>query len=192
MQKLTRLIIAAVLINTFTASAQNTDWHTAFKNPPGQYKPMPFWHMNGRLTNEGIDSQMHDVKYKSNFGGVTVLPVTSQANFTGKKMFPGMEPAYLSDEYFTFYKRILDDARKENLHVIWYDDLDFPSGSAGGRMKQLYPNDTRKILSKKDTVVAGNAILQMPVPAGVLMAAVAMDTGTRQRMEISASIKITF
>jgi hypothetical protein len=47
-----------------------------FKDPPSQYEQMPFWHVNGKLTDEGIDSQMRDVKYKSNFGGVTVLPVS--------------------------------------------------------------------------------------------------------------------
>jgi hypothetical protein len=171
-----------------SALAQNLGFKALFKDPPVQYKPMPFWHMNGKLSNEGIDSQMHDVKFKSNFGGITVLPVSAQPGFGSGKLFPGMEPAYLSEGYFSFYERILNNAKKLGLKIVWYDDLDFPSGSAGGRMKKLYPNDTRKVLSKTDTLVTGTATLNMPVPAGKLMAAVAMNTATRERVDISQSV----
>jgi hypothetical protein len=181
------LLLIAASIN---ANSQNFDKKALFKNPPAQYKPMPFWHINGKLTNEGIDSQLHDVKYKSNFGGVTVLPVSAQPG-AGGKIFPGMKPAYLSKDYFGFYQRILDDAKKEGLHVIWYDDLDFPSGSAGGRMKKLYPGDTRKVLSKKDTIVTGWGVLRMTVPAGTLMAAVAISTSTNKRVDVSKLVTNT-
>jgi len=178
--------IAAACINVFS---QNADWKKLFKDPPAQYKPMPFWHMNGKLTNEGIDSQMRDVKYKSNFGGITVLPVSSQPGFGTGKMFPGMEPAYLSDDYFRFYEHILANAQKMGLKIVWYDDLDFPSGSAGGRMKKLFPNDTRKVLSKTDTVITNGSNLTMQVPRGTLMAAVAMNIATKERRDVSHSVK---
>jgi hypothetical protein len=99
-----------------------------------------------------------------------------------------MEPAYLSDEYFALYKHILNDAKKEGLNVIWYDDLDFPSGSAGGRMKKLYPGDTRKVLSKTDSTVTGLSTLNMQLPEGKLMAAVAMNTQTKERIDVSKFI----
>jgi hypothetical protein len=188
MKKYIVCVSAFILTSFVNVFAQNADWKILFNDPPSQYKPMPFWHMNGKLSNEGIDSQMRDVKYKSNFGGVTVLPVSAQAGFGNGKMFPGMEPAYLSDEYFGFYDRILQDAKDLGLHVIWYDDLDFPSGSAGGRMKKLYPGDTRKVLSKKDTVVKGASSLRMTVPAGKLMAAVAMNIKTKERIDVSKSV----
>src|SRR5579871_133597 len=185
---LLKLLITPVIFFAAHSFAQSNDWEKSFKNPPSVYKPMPFWHMNGKLSNEGIDSQMNDVKYKSNFGGVTVLPVSAQKGFTSEKLFPGMEPAYLTEEYFTFYKRILDDANKLGLHTIWYDDLDFPSGSAGGKMKKLYPNDTRKVLSKKDTIVSNGSTLTMEIPKGTLMAAVAMNNQTKERIDINQSV----
>ncbi len=159
-----------------------------FKSPNFSFKPSPLWHMNGAMTNEGLDTQMRDIKYKSNFGGVTILPVTAQKGFTGDLVYPGTAPAYLTEGYFDRYTRILDNANNLGLKVIWYDDLDFPSGSAGGRMKQLYPEDTRKILTKTDSIVNGPLLISMSVPNGKLMAAVAMNTVTKKRIDISSKI----
>lgn len=188
MNKRTLTILMSAVLITLVSPAQTTGFASLFKNPPVQYKPMPFWHLNGKLSNEGIDSQMNDVKFKSNFGGITVLPVSAQPGFGSNKLFPGMEPAYLSDDYFKFYEHILNKAKNLGIKIIWYDDLDFPSGSAGGRMKQLYPGDTRKVLNKTDTLVTGTATLNLEIPAGKLMAAVAMNTATKERMDISKAV----
>ncbi|MCW3119276.1 MAG: hypothetical protein JWM28_3358 [Chitinophagaceae bacterium] len=188
MKKFIVCLSAFISASVLNVIAQNSDWKKLFKDPPAQFKPMPFWHMNGKLTNEGIDSQMHDVKYKSNFGGITVLPVSAQPGFGNGKIFPGMEPPYLSEAYFGFYDRILNNAKKLGLKIVWYDDLDFPSGSAGGRMKKLYSGDTRKVLSKTDTIVTGASVLNRAVPAGTLMAAVALNTTTKERVDISKSV----
>lgn len=191
MRKNNRNKLLLFLLLPAMSFAQTGDLKQAFKTPPAQFKPMPFWHLNGKLTNAGIDSQMHDVKVKSNFGGITVLPVSEQAGFGGGNKFPGMAPAYLSEAYFKFYAHILEKAKQTGLHIIWYDDLDFPSGSAGGKMKQLYPADTRKVLSKKDTLVPGNSRITMTIPSGKLMAAVAMNTITKERLDISNAVNRT-
>jgi hypothetical protein len=64
------------LVSVVKLYGQKVDLKALFKDTPSQYKQMPFWHVNGKLTDEGIDSQMRDVKYKINFGSVTVLPVS--------------------------------------------------------------------------------------------------------------------
>jgi hypothetical protein len=43
-----------------------------FKNPPNQYKPMPFWHINGELTTEGIRQQVKDAN-DAGFAGITLI-----------------------------------------------------------------------------------------------------------------------
>jgi hypothetical protein len=127
-------ILPALLCLTNMAFCQSADLGTLFKNPPGKYKPMPFWHLNGQLSDTIIDRQMNDVKNASGFGGVTVLPVTGGkvVGVSPAVIAPGMSPLYLSNDYFKYYGRILADAKKLDLNVVWYDDLDFPSGSAGG------------------------------------------------------------
>lgn len=145
-----------------------------FQAIPTHYRPMPFLHMNGKLTFEELEKQLIDTK-KAGFGGVTILPVSE------------MTPPYLSEEYFQFYKFILDKAKALDMKVIWYDDVDFPSGSAGKRLKQKYPNDIRKILYKTDILVSGN--ISLKVPEGNLMAVVAMDIVTKQRIDLQRFIK---
>lgn len=167
------LLITTLIYLANLSFSQTNKWERLFKDPPAQYKPMPFWHLNGQLSDSIIDRQMKDVKYVSGFGGVTVLPVT------------GMSPKYLSEDYFNFYGRILEDAKTLDLNVIWYDDLDFPSGSAGGEFKKIYPADVRKILTRKDSIIHGNTEIKMSVPSGKLMSAVAMNTSSKTMIDIS-------
>ena len=54
-----------------------------FRNPPDQYKPMPFWHINGELTTEGIRKQITDAKELAGFSGVSLLPLASSGNKIG-------------------------------------------------------------------------------------------------------------
>src|SRR6516165_3572286 len=101
-------------------SAQTSNWASLFKDPPNKFRPMPFWHMNGKLSKPEIERQMNDMHVYSGFGGVTVLPVSAQQGFGSGKVYPGMEPAYLSDEYFDFYSYILQEAKKMGMNVVWY------------------------------------------------------------------------
>lgn len=38
----------------------NPSLEQKFQNPPDEFKPMPFWHINGELTAEGIRQQMKE------------------------------------------------------------------------------------------------------------------------------------
>ena len=185
--------ILLALTSFFCASqilAQDpSSWHSFFKNPPAIYRPTPFWHLNGKMDTANLNRELRDVKYASGFGGVTILPVTAQKGFGSPKTFPGMEPAYFSKEYFDLYADILSTAKSLGLQVIWYDDIDFPSGTAGGEFKKIYPQDRRKILQKKDTLLGSGAGLSIPLPQGALMAAVAMDQQTKARIDLSPFVK---
>ena len=81
-------------------------------------KPQPLWHTNGELS-DAIIQEIFEVGQQNGFGGITFLPVSSTT------------PKYLTEEYFTQYGKALDLADKLSMKVVYYDDLDFPSGSAG-------------------------------------------------------------
>ena len=136
---------------------------------------MPFWHINGTLTTAEIKSQMQASRDKSGFGGVAVLPVFET------------KPSYLSDEYFARYGDILNTARDLGMEVILYDDTGFPSGSAGGKFRKLFPNDTMKRLDMAEDDARGPADYSKDLPAGSLMGIVAMNTQTWQRLDITAA-----
>lgn len=154
----------------------------AFKNPPRQYKPVPFWHINDTMTTAGIRQQMKDAS-DAGFTGVTLLPLVSSGN---KK---GTSPQYLSEGYFDRFQDLLDVAGELEMEVILYDDNDFPSGMAGGKLEKEFPESTMKRLDKIEHEISGPALFTDTVKAIKLMAAVAMNTKSLQRIEISRFVK---
>jgi hypothetical protein len=149
-----------------------------FKNSPNQYRPMPFWHINGELTTQGIRQQMQDA-HDAGFGGVSLLPLATYKNKVGTS------PKFLSDEYFDRFQDMLDIAEELNMEVILYDDNDFPSGMAGGKLGELYPEHTMKRLDKIEIEITGPSTFSESIKVIKLMAAVAMNTETLERVEIS-------
>ena len=137
---------------------------------------MPFWHLNGELTTNEIRAQMLASRDVSGFGGVTLLPVAETA------------PTYLTEAYFARYGEMLRTARELGLEVVFYDDTGFPSGTAGGRLAQLYPEDTMKRLDLAEEEVQGPTNYARLAPAGVLMGAVAMNSETLARLDITAAV----
>ena len=67
---------------------------------------MPFWHINGEMTREGIRKQMEDAEFKANISGVAVLPVEKT------------KPDFLSEDYFQQYHYLLETARELKMLVI--------------------------------------------------------------------------
>jgi hypothetical protein len=153
-----------------------------FIHPPDAYKPMPFWHINGELTTEGIQQQMKDAKELAGFTGISLLPLASY----GKKV--GTTPEFLSEAYFERYQDMLNTAQELDMEVILYDDNDFPSGMAGGKMEALYPELCRKRLDLIENQISGPEVWSDEVPEGVLMSAVAMNTDNLERINLLSFI----
>ena len=147
---------------------------TQFVSPPSSAGTVTLYWLNGLITKEGIREQMRALRDQCGFGGVA--PLTFHA------MNPATQPAYLSEEYFDIYGCILDTAKELGMTVVFYDDCDFPSGSAGDQMRKLHPDSLLKYLARGCTSVTGPTEAVIPVPAGVLMSVVArnLDDGSRQ------------
>lgn len=178
------IVIKLILIfGVFPVLAQNLE--TQFKTPPSEFKPMPFWHINGEMTTEGIRNQMKDAKELANFSGVTILPLSARKD----NLHPGTLPKFLSEDYFALYQDILETAKEFDMKVIMYDDNDFPSGMAGGKIEELFPEHTLKRLDKIEKEVKGPGTYIDSIPKGTLMAAVAMNTVSLERIEINNFIK---
>ncbi|SOE23034.1 hypothetical protein SAMN06298216_3426 [Spirosomataceae bacterium TFI 002] len=150
-----------------------------FINPPNKYKPMPFWHINGELTKAGIREQMEDAK-AAGFTGVSLLPLAAKSDTK-----PGTSPQFLSEAYFERYQDMIDIANKIDMEIILYDDNDFPSGMAGGKMEEKYPDHTMKRLDKIEHDMQGPTIFRDSIVGIKLMAAVAINQETNERIEIS-------
>lgn len=170
------LFIVSV-IAIFLAGCQSSI-EKQFKNPPREYGPMPFWHINGELTTEGIRQQVIDAN-DAGFTGITMLPLATWKNKVGTS------PEFLSDEYFDRYQDMIDIAEQLDMEVIVYDDNDFPTGMAGGKLGELFPEHTMKRLDKIEVEITGPTVFTDTIKTVKLMAAVAMNSETRERIEIS-------
>ncbi len=149
------IAFALMMFGIFACSSENTALRDDFANPPVEYRPMPLWHLNGHLTKEGIKKQITEARDYSGYGGMTPLPVTPLPHWFDQHICPGMSPAYLSKEYFDLYNYMLEVSKELGTQIILYDDGDFPSGSAGGRLLKEYPQYTRKYLIKDEFTTQG-------------------------------------
>lgn len=162
------------------------EMQTNFVNPPNAYRPQPFWHINGELTKKGIYEQITDAYQKDGFGGVAILPLTPARMWGEDGVCPGTTPEYLSEGYFDRYRDILECSKKLGTEVILYDDVDFPSGVLGGRMRKEFPQYTQKRLSKKERDIIGPQRIHEQVPVkDMYMGSVAMNMENGERTDLT-------
>ncbi len=95
--------------------------------------PVGFWCLNDWIELPRIDQQLFEFADKG-FSGVVIHPRD------------GLKTPYLSKSWFDLVEYIVDNARALNIEVWLYDEDPYPSGSAGGKLLELYPNLVGKTL----------------------------------------------
>lgn len=171
-------LLASLAALDSTGAPELAALRTCFVNPPKGSGTTTLWWLNGKLTREQIREQMLNLRDRDGFGGVAPLTLF--------RMKPATEPAYLSDEYFEMYGCILDTAKELGMTVVFYDDCDFPSGTAGNQMAERFPNDLMKYLARATATIQGPAEVVLPAPAGTLMSVVAKNLDTGERRVVTA------
>ena len=91
----------------------------AWKTPPAEYGPEPYFGMNGPVTIESLAKDLDTMK------AMGFHAVTAQAG-------GGMSTTYLTPEYFAFFKQFALEAKKRDMKVWIVDDIGYPSGFGGG------------------------------------------------------------
>jgi len=75
------LFLNLLLLSLWALQAQNDKkLEDAFKNPPRQFKPMPFWHINDSMTTEGIHRQIHSQFYRQTRPAYPIKSITPTAD----------------------------------------------------------------------------------------------------------------
>ena len=133
----------------------------AWKTPPPEYGPEPYFGMNGGVT---IESLSHDLDTMKSLG---FHAVTAQAG-------GGMSTTYLTPEYFAFFKQFVLEAKKRDMRVWIVDDIGYPSGFAGG----IFATDKAALqmqaltIAQRLPVAAGSELKQTVAPETVAATAV--------------------
>jgi hypothetical protein len=146
-----------------------------FKNPPARYRGHAMWNFN--LTNLSEDSVVSGIQEmaKLNYGGFFI-----EAGGRGNVKVP-----FLSDEYFRLYKLAMEEAKKLGLEVVLYDDYAFPTGTVGGQMAQKFPQHMSKNLNMSEKDAVGPARVEIEVPKGIYVGAVAMNRDSFELVDVS-------
>jgi len=127
-----------------------------FLDPPGTYRPIPFWFWNGDLDEDELDRQLREMRDKG------VLEAFIHAR-------RGLEVPYLSETWFDRVGFTIRKAREYGMRMWLYDEDNWPSGYAGGRVLKARPECRAKNLAKI-TVPASEA---HEIPQGKLVAVIA-------------------
>lgn len=91
------------------------------KNPPDDYSVAPFWFLNGDLNDKELLRQLKEIYSK----GIREFFIHPRF---------GLNITYLSNEWHKKVDIVLKKARELNMKVWIYDELDWPSGYAGGKV----------------------------------------------------------
>lgn len=138
---------------------------TAWKNPPAEYGPEPYFGLNGAVT---VESLAHDLDTAKTIG---FRAVTVQAG-------NGMATPYLTPEYFAFFKQFAEEAKKRDMRIWIVDDLGYPSGFAGGLISKQTPELRMQALSLTPGIpVKAGESLNQSVSANAVSAVAVRTTG---------------
>ncbi len=98
--------------------------------------------------------------------------------------------AFLSDEYFDLYAKIIEAGLENgNPPIVFYDEVGYPSGMAGGLLYSQYPQYGAKSLEKVEKDVNGPTQVEFQIPDGIIIGAVLMNLDSRELLNVSDKIE---
>ncbi|QHS52999.1 glycosyl hydrolase [Edaphobacter sp. 12200R-103] len=135
-------------------------------SPPSEYGPEPYYGMGGAVNDEVIQRDLDRMK-QLGYRAVTV------------QYGRGAPFAYLSPEYFAFFRKFVDEAKKRDMRLWIVDDAGYPSGFAGGKFTQEKPELQMQALVAAEMIsVGGGEVLERAVkPETVAVTAMRLDGG---------------
>lgn len=106
-----------------------------FVNVPKEYSIAPFWFWNDDLKPENLKWQMKEMHGK----GVSEVVISSRLGITIE---------YLSDEWFDRIETVVEYAQQLGMKIWLYDEDNWPSGYAGGKVLKENPDYCGKHLKR--------------------------------------------
>ena len=124
--------------------------------------PVPFWFLNGYMEEWHIVREF-EMMHEKGIDEVIVHPRY------------GLQTEYLSDDWFELFGLCVREAKKQKMHIWIYDELNWPSGTAGMTVMEHDPNYQSKFLHVEsmpldeiqlDSFVPGKYMIAANVEAG--------------------------
>lgn len=148
-------------LNNPTAAQVGEQW----RDPPPEYGPEPYYGLNGPVSMAQVERDLDTLR------GLGFQAVTVQAGFN-------MPFAYLSPEYFAFFRKFVEAAKQRNMRVWIVDDAGYPSGFAGGKFTSEKPALRMQALEVVERIaVEGGTALHRQLLPDIVSAAAADENG---------------
>jgi hypothetical protein len=144
-----------------------------FIAPPASLGTRPLWFWNGPLK-AATTVDIMERSASSGYAGFGILPSEK------------MTPAFMTPEFLGHYRTAVETAARLGLRMCLYDEFWFPSGAAGGELAKRYPEALSQRLDLAAVEVNGPSEFRRAVPKGKLMSAVALKSGTLDRVDLTA------
>lgn len=99
----------------------------SFGRPGPEFHPVPWWAWTGRLTKDVMCRQLDDMRRQGIYE-FFIFPIY------------GLEyPLFLQESWFEYIGFTLAECRRRGMKAWIYDELNWPSGTAGGRAVKEHP-----------------------------------------------------
>ncbi|MBN2181096.1 MAG: hypothetical protein JW715_04220, partial [Sedimentisphaerales bacterium] len=140
--------------------------YAKFQEPPKQYWGHAWFTFNlGGLDEESVLGMVRRAAETDSYGGFMITPSPGRGFRRGGGTTTDNNVSYLNDEFFRLYKVAIEEGLKLGLPMdILYDELQFPTGMAGGLFYAAYPDDAEKSLEKAEKDVDGPAEVELIMP----------------------------
>ena len=199
MRTITLFLLACVLATAARRTQNPADLlvdYASFKEPPGEYRGHRWFGFRLSDINESsIIKGLEQSGKSDSYGNLMIGPSgglttgLSEAYMKYSHRRPSQTGvAYLSEEYFRLYRLAIEEGLKNHLPLsVLYDELDYPSGMAGGLLYSKFPEAAAKSLETIEKNVAGPARveLEIPIADGIYVGAVLMNRDTLERVDAS-------
>ncbi|MCC6794919.1 MAG: hypothetical protein IT366_07355 [Candidatus Hydrogenedentes bacterium] len=132
-----------------------------FQDPEAALWPAYFWLWNAPLDRQELRAQLRDMNVH---GAKSVCMLPMPHAFRPDSTNNGLEPDYLTPEYFERVKFAVDEAAQLGMNWWLYDEGGWPSGQALGKVTEGHPELARravvreKVTTEKPFVVPSDAI----------------------------------
>jgi len=168
--------------------------YATFKDPPREYWGHAwFTFVLPSLTEDRVKSMIQRAAQSDSYGGFMITPDGGFGRTPGGAAASD-RPAvtYLNDEFFKLYKIAIEEGLKNNLPMdVLYDELQFPTGMAGGLFYAKHPDDVEKSLEKIEEDVMGpaDAELTIPIANSIYLGSVLMNLDTLECVDVSSEAR---
>jgi hypothetical protein len=168
-----------------------------FAEPPKEYRQQAWLTYNlSRATEENMTAQVQHWAEQDLTGGFYLgMGPGSTAGLSDEYLQGSGQQrsdrgiAFLSEEYFDLYAKIIEVGLKNgNPPIVFYDEVGYPSGMAGGFLYSKYPQYAAKSLKKVESDMTGPMQAHLEIPDGIIMGAVIMNLDTRELVDVSDKI----